>query len=263
MKTSKASLSYFAAAYALGLCFAIFLAACAKPVAESGPTGVEIANNPKCKAATDQAKSYMAPLISDSVVRAKIDSQFTIEQQNSIQRALQTWNESGNTIRQRPFFSISLVDPQQDDSPKATQDCSFNEENNEQFKISKVTSQSTWSALGMTEYNPAVTVRCYQGQELKKQIVMVNLNTQHSDERQLQSIVLHELGHALGLDHSCDKSKGSSEYLACSGLEAEHPYRFAVMFPSLKTSMDKAVTPELKESLTKNDTDRTACLYDR
>ena len=43
------------------------------------------------------------------------------------------------------------------------------------------------------------------------------------------------------------------------GLDFNHPYRLAVMYPSLQVSGSQG--PEIKNSLTQNDTDRMACQY--
>jgi hypothetical protein len=65
----------------------------------------------------------------------------------------------------------------------------------------------------------------------------------------LQSVVTHELGHMLGLGHSCDGA-------ACSS--APDDYVNAVMYPSLGFS---GATGEVKRTLQTNDEERANCLY--
>lgn len=65
----------------------------------------------------------------------------------------------------------------------------------------------------------------------------------------LQSVILHELGHLLGLDHSCNGSK-------CSGVSTD--YREAVMYPALGFD---GMTGRQKRSLNANDQGRANCLY--
>lgn len=65
----------------------------------------------------------------------------------------------------------------------------------------------------------------------------------------LQSIVTHELGHILGLDHSCSGS-------GCSN--APNDYRDAIMYPSLGFS---GIYGQVKRSIERNDQERANCLY--
>jgi hypothetical protein len=65
----------------------------------------------------------------------------------------------------------------------------------------------------------------------------------------LQTIVLHELGHLLGLDHSCTGA-------GCS--DAPDDYREAVMYPSIGFDGTQGHT---KRTLMLNDQHRANCLY--
>lgn len=65
----------------------------------------------------------------------------------------------------------------------------------------------------------------------------------------LQSILVHELGHVLGLNHSCTNS-------SCS--EAPDEYREAVMYPSLGFD---GVYGRIKRDVATNDQERANCLY--
>lgn len=65
----------------------------------------------------------------------------------------------------------------------------------------------------------------------------------------LQSIVLHELGHVLGLNHSCTSS-------GCS--DAPDDYREAVMYPALGFD---GLNGRVKRDVSTNDQQRANCLY--
>lgn len=74
----------------------------------------------------------------------------------------------------------------------------------------------------------------------------------------LQTIMLHELGHVLGLGHSCDNT-GLNGYPTCTGDGANVLYQQAVMYPVF--GFDSSGNGQQRRSLTSNDEARANCLY--
>lgn len=75
-----------------------------------------------------------------------------------------------------------------------------------------------------------------------------------SNRQQFLSVVLHEMGHALGLGHSCAQGAVvGKDYRDCKTLVRNHPYFKAVMYPAIPEN-------EVRENLQKNDRQRARCL---
>lgn len=90
--------------------------------------------------------------------------------------------------------------------------------------------------------------------------VMLNFeefNAPGKPQMDMESVMLHELGHVLGLLHSCNGSNGdsvdSTSAPACNATTKQE-YLDAVMFPYLEPG-------QIKRALGKNDFDRINCLY--
>ncbi|MGZ3735833.1 MAG: hypothetical protein ACXVC0_12780 [Bdellovibrionota bacterium] len=94
--------------------------------------------------------------------------------------------------------------------------------------------------------------------------VLLNFEDYNSPGKQpidVQSLLLHELGHVLGLLHSCNGSSGGSidgttapACFTAGVLTAPTEYTNAVMFPFLQVG-------QIRQSLTQNDYNRINCLY--
>jgi len=74
----------------------------------------------------------------------------------------------------------------------------------------------------------------------------------------LTSIFVHEFGHLIGLDHSCDTT-GRAGIPQCADSGVSQEYFDAVMYPEV--SMDLLGAGEIRTTLQANDQSRANCLY--
>ena len=118
-----------------------------------------------------------------------------------------------------------------------------------------------WASLGLNKRIPGATFRCTQDQSVLVQ-QWVSIYPAFVDATQFKTVVIHELGHALGLDHSCINQGGLPDFKACAEIPGSHDYAKAVMYPSLSANRLPSGKFETKESLRNNDLVRSACLYE-
>lgn len=213
-----------------------------------------------CNLSSDQFGSFMPPAPAGMSLSVSIDSSFTDEQRLAVIRAMTTWNAYGRIRLGRDFFqngrSISKKQ-----TPSKKEDCDSVPGSSTGFEIVNETSEKNWSGLGLGKNNPGVTIRCQEDDELSKQVIMINPKLVSAE--QFASVVLHELGHTIGLNHSCDPGEGSDDYVSCNVLEAQHPYRQAIMYPWLRVGNGVSDAGETKENLRVNDVERMVCLYQK
>ena len=202
----------------------------------------------------------MTPIAKNATLQVTIDTRFSSDQVNSIIAAIDVWNQYGRSTLGHDLFNSSNGSVKEEESPQKAGDCSFSGDPGA-FPIFMETSATKWTALNLTKYNPAVTIRCTGGGSgaptLASQTMLIN--TSYTQKEEFMSVVLHELGHALGLDHSCTAGAAQSGFPACASLSEGHPYNQAVMNPLLHPNTANVSLAEKKETLRSNDTERATC----
>jgi hypothetical protein len=248
------------------------------PVGVDGSDAASIASGSSggvCKVEPDQKESFMVYLPVESTVKVKIDSRFSTSEQSKIKAALSTWNQWSKQTSGLVVFLGQVESIEGIDSPQTAGDCGFSGSDESSFSVIKQDSSARWESYQLDSTNPAVTIRCQRGTQLLKQAVLIN--TRYATAEQFQSIVLHELGHSLGLDHSCVGAVGSNQithestgaesapsgarFAQCSTLSDGHSYRKAVMFPVLESATTAYGEAEIKEKLQFNDQLRSSCIF--
>jgi hypothetical protein len=215
--------------------------------------------NASCGVEQDQRGTFMAK-VEGFPLLVRADSSFAGLERMAIEQAVSEWNNFGRTLVGQNLFVLEYAQPSETFHRADPRDCSTEGWGNAgTFSIVRETSTRRWRELTFTDAIPAATMRCYASGRVEHQVVMAYMKV--VDPAQFGSIIIHELGHALGLDHSCTSEGGSEKFRACAGLPETHLYRQAVMYPTLRSRRSPFENPEIKSGLGANDTLRTSCLY--
>lgn len=206
--------------------------------------------------ASDQMGSFIRrlfPLTSTLVV----DNTFDSESKRIIEEAAASWNILSQSVFKQDLFIVTYADIPADAMPNTPTSCGGATPTGHYYVL-REQSQDHWLSLGKSAMNPGATIRCYRTNMPEKGIILINIENLLTPQH-LIGVMLHEMGHLIGLDHSCADGNhpelGPVGALKCTDLASNHPYRVAIMNPSLEG--------QIKSVLGTNDEQRLACLYGR
>ncbi len=189
---------------------------------------------------------------------------FTNDELAALTKAADTWNTFSFSSLNFQVLNYGKADSLvQTDAPKPQSLCSQTLIQEKHFVGSvMVYKDNDWpyplipNAIALTSFCPKPAKPL---PEIFMAIMEINFdNFFKSGKKQpdLQSIFLHELGHLLGLNHSCEvrQKEGVPN---CNGAQDE--YKESVMFPII--NFDLRGVGEKKQALKDNDQGRANCLY--
>ena len=190
------------------------------------------------------------------------DSDFSSAEQTSISAAVDEWNRYGTSVKRGTLFTTTVGAIPSDIKTATTLSCDQTDWGDpSSFHLVRITDPAQWKSLGFSSSVPAATLRCYSDGALTQQVIIFRPDL--VDATQITTVILHELGHSLGLEHSCASvSQSSPNWASCSGLTSSDPYYQAVMYPSIQLgNTGTGSAPQTKNQLSQNDEDRANCYY--
>ncbi len=220
-----------------------------------------------CNVTQDQAATFAGRWANLPVYLAFHVGDFSPLQVTGIAAAAKTWNDFFQGTRGAQIFdySISETEVRVTNEPRPTGDLCKTPPTFQDGKFSK---PIALYGLKSWPYQPeiiALTTYCdvaVSGDNIPRKthtVMELNIPNYFSDEgpkQDIQSIVLHELGHVVGLLHSCE-TEGKNGMPVCESAPAI--YQQAVMYPSYDQSA--GANGETRQNLNANDQGRLNCLY--
>lgn len=221
---------------------------------------------PSDKCSMDPAQvGTLAESVARLPVKVSIDAGWKLEELEVIEQAVGTWNEFSMASLGRPLFELRPMQPAE---PMCLNDMTelhkFCDSGLDGLWILPVLTDYHWRSMGFTQMDLGATRRCSTGRDGKPPSMVVVINWTEKRGSILGAVALHELGHVLGLKHTC--AHGAGGEVRCSGLGEDHPYMMSVMAPNfyvntIRRGQDQAYYSGAEMVLSSNDIERAFCLY--